>query len=159
MKGELTGKHVLFILIAFFGIIIAVNVDLIIKAQTTFSGEDSRNPYLQGIEYNETLARRAEQKKLGWHADIGTIRGTADTLQINVTLRQKDGAPVNGLHLEGRLRHPSYAKLDVPLKFNDQGGGHYVADLESVAKGFWNIDIHSATGSEPFELDKRIWLR
>ncbi len=157
MRGELTGRHVLMMLIAFFGIIIAVNVDFIIKAETTFRGEDEHNPYLQGLDYNETLAKRAAQSELGWQALVTAARGQGRAADIRIDIQQKDGTAPRGLTLEGRLRHPSDANLDQTLIFRDAGEGHFTATLANVTGGLWNVEVHS-TSEQPFEADRRIWL-
>jgi nitrogen fixation protein FixH len=156
---QLSGKHVLLMLIAFFGIILAVNIDLVLKAQTTFSGEDVHNAYLQGVDFNETLAKRAEQARLGWQAEIKASRTSVKAVNIAISIREPDGSAPVGLALEGRLRHPSDARLDHDLKFRALGPGHFAVTLPNVPKGLWNIEVHSsAASSHPFEADKRLWL-
>ena len=59
--NKLTGRGVLLILAGFFGVIILTNAIFITAAVRTFRGEDEAKPYLQGVEYNRTLVRRAEQ--------------------------------------------------------------------------------------------------
>ncbi len=157
MTTELTGRHILIILVAFFGIILAVNIDLVIKAETTFSGEDEHNPYLQGLDFNDTLARRAEQARLGWQAGIIATRGAGNAITVQVDVQQKDGTPPPGLTLEGLLRHPSDAERDQALTFQSSGNGRFLATLPNVPNGVWNIEVHS-TSQDPFEADKRIWL-
>ena len=43
---ELTGKHVLFMVLAFFGVIIAVNFTMAYQAVSTFPGLEVRNGYV-----------------------------------------------------------------------------------------------------------------
>ena len=67
-QRELTGKHVLLMLVAFFGVIIVTNVIFINAAVTSFRGEDVKGSYRQGLEYNETLETRKSEGQLGWSA-------------------------------------------------------------------------------------------
>ena len=56
-------------LAGFFGVIFAINVDLHHRLGAAPSAARTKQkPYLQGVEYNQTLARRAEQARLGWRA-------------------------------------------------------------------------------------------
>ena len=89
----LTGHGVLVWLAGFFGIVIATNAIFITEAVRTFRGEDEQKPYLQGVKYNQTLAHRAEQAKLGWRASIEARRLPAGQLEILVALRRPDGSP------------------------------------------------------------------
>ena len=68
MIKRVTGWHVLAVILVFFGVIITVNVIFIIQATRTFRGEDEPRSYVQGLDYNSTLAARAEQAALGWTA-------------------------------------------------------------------------------------------
>src|SRR4051812_16256274 len=99
----LTGRGVLIWLGGFFGLIMVTNVIFITVAVKTFRGEDEQKPYLQGVEYNHTLARRAEQAQLGWHASIDARRLPAGEVAIVVRLRHSDGVPETGVRLTGEL--------------------------------------------------------
>ena len=57
---ELKGWHVLLILMAFFGVMFSVNGVFLYHAITSFPGEDVKKSYVQGLNYNDTLAVRAE---------------------------------------------------------------------------------------------------
>src|SRR5664279_3002869 len=93
MNRVLTGRGVLLWLVAFFGIIFATNAYYITIAVKSFSGEDEQKPYLQGVEYNDTLARRALQKKLDWRAAVAASRLASGNVRIEVDLVQANGAP------------------------------------------------------------------
>ncbi len=73
----------------------------------TFRGEDEQKPYLQGVEFNQTLARRAEQTALGWKATITATRLVRGDVRIEITIRDRGGKPVAELGLTGELRHPA----------------------------------------------------
>lgn len=122
MKKELTGRHVFLMLAAFFGAY-GANVDLVLKAQGTFSGEDERKSYLQGLAFNRTLAQRAEQARLGWRAEITARRQKNGTTDIQIAITQAGGDAPGGLILEGRLRHPADARLDREMTFKPHGDG------------------------------------
>ena len=104
---KLTGRGVLLILAGFFGVVILTNVIFITAAVRTFRGEDEAKPYLQGVEYNHTLARRAEQARLGWRASIDDRRLPSGMVLLTVDVRQPDGKPPSNVVLMGALRHPA----------------------------------------------------
>ena len=74
MTRTWNGYHVLTTCLVVFAMVLAVNVLFVIKAYTTFSGEDEQKPYLQGVEYNAALERRALQARLGWKATLEARR-------------------------------------------------------------------------------------
>ena len=153
----LTGRRVLIWLAGFFGIIIATNAIFIAEAVKTFRGEDEQKPYLQGVEYNQTLAHRAEQKRLGWHASIDGRRLPEGKVEILVELRHRDGSPETGAQLAGELRHPADENRDRVLQFSQISSGHYQATVEA-APGHWDVLVSNSQGA-PFQATRRLWLR
>ena len=69
------------------------------KRQGTFSGEDERKSYLQGLTFNRTLAQRAEQARLGWRAEITATRqknGMACLLYTSDAADQRSSVDLGG---------------------------------------------------------------
>lgn len=157
MMRPLTGRGVLVWLAGFFGLIILTNVIFITEAVKTFRGEDEQKPYLQGVEYNQTLAERAEQVRLGWLASIDARRLTTGGVAILVNLRHKDGQPERGARLTGELRHPADENRDRALNFSQVAPGLYEAHVQA-APGNWDILVSNIQGA-PFQAVRRLWLR
>lgn len=153
----LSGRGVLVWLIGFFGLIIATNTVFVTMAVKTFRGEDEQKPYLQGIEYNHTLAERAEQKRLGWNASVTAQRLPGGLVQVETRVAGRDGAVERALALTGEMRHPSDENRDQPLTFHEVAPGLYRAQLRGVAPGLWDIRIAS-TGRTPFTAERRTWV-
>ena len=158
MTRPLTGRGVLLWLGAFFGLIFVTNAFFITVAIRSFSGEDEQKPYLQGVEYNDTLARRAAQEKLGWKASVSATRLASGPVRIAVGLVQADGHPAQGAVLSGELRHPSNENRDHPLALKEIAPGRYQADLPGVGAGFWDVVVNSSARSAPFEAVRRVWV-
>lgn len=135
---ELRGRHVLLMLLAFFGAIIAVNVAFALIAVRSFPGEDVRRSYLQGLRYNDTLAERRTQAALGWHASAA-LSDSADGAMLNVGLATPDGRPLDGLTLRGELQWPTDSRLDQALAFEPVGAGSYAARLGDLPSGRWRL--------------------
>lgn len=155
---KLTGRGVLLWLVAFFGFVIAVNAVFIMVSASTFRGEDEQKPYLQGIEYNQALARRAAQAAAGWQAGISAIRLDSGDVRVQLSLRGRDGAPVRGESLSGELRHPADENRDHVLKLTEAGPGLYQADVHEVAPGNWDVIVEARGGRTPFEAVRRLWV-
>ncbi|HUO92430.1 MAG TPA: FixH family protein [Rhizomicrobium sp.] len=159
MTGELTGRGVLAWLSAFFLAIMAVNAYFVYAAVSTFRGEDEQKPYLQGVEYGQTLARRAEQKRLGWTATIGAERLPSGDVRVNIALRDSKGAPAHDMALSGELRHPTDETRDHPLRLIELRTGQYVAEVAGVGPGAWDVVVTSSAKDTPFEASRRLWVR
>jgi len=159
MGRELTGRNVLFLLIASFAVVFAVNIYFIVISVKTFSGEDEQEPYLQGVEYNQTLLRRTEQKKFGWNASIGATRLPSGMVRVAVTLKRADGSPETNVSLTGELRHPTDETRDQSLRLHEASSGEYVAELSGVKAGAWDVIVTTpARQSTPFEASRRLWV-
>lgn len=158
MNRTLTGRDVLLCLVAFFGLIFATNAYFITVAVKTFSGEDEQKPYLQGVEYNDTLARRAEQRKLGWRATISAMRLPSGRVHFAVQLAHADGSPATRQILGGELRHPADENRDRPLDLKESAPGLYQVDLAGVGAGSWDVIVNASAKAVPFEAVRRVWV-
>ncbi len=151
---KINGWHVLAGMVAFFAIIIGVNIVFITVALDTFPGEDTRRSYVQGLAYNEVLEERAAQAALGWSASANL---TADRVLVEV--RDADGAPVRSLRLTGTLRHPANMQLDRDLAFTEVRSGVYAAGVADLPEGRWELNAE-AEGDTPFAVEADLrWRR
>jgi nitrogen fixation protein FixH len=155
--SPLSGRAVLVWLTGFFGIIIAVNIIFITMSVKTFSGEDEQKPYLQGMEYNDTLARRAAQRRLGWQGEIGATRLAGGAVRITVAVKDAAGQPLRGLALAAELRHPADERRDRELSLAETAPGLYQSDVPGVAAGHWDVLV-TAKSRQPFAADRRLWV-
>ncbi len=159
MTGHLTGRGVLIWLFGFFGVIFATNAYFIMVSTRTFSGEDEQKPYLQGVEYNQTLAHHAEQAALGWKAAITATRLPGGDVRIEIRMRDPAGKPVTESGLGGELRHPADENRDRVLHLTQNEPGIYQARLAGVSPGVWDVLIHSSSERTPFDAERRLWVR
>jgi len=159
MTGYLTGRGVLIWLVGFFGIIIAMNTYFIMVSSRTFRGEDEQKPYLQGVEYNQTLARHGEQAALGWQAAITASRLPGGDVRIEIQMRDRAGHPVIATALAGELRHPADENRDRALHLTQTEPGTYQVRLPHVSPGVWDILVHSSSEHAPFDAERRLWVR
>lgn len=145
------GWHVLLGFIAFFGIVIAVDVGFAMAAYRTFSGEAIHDPYEAGIMYNNTLAQRRREAALGWRA---TIEEEQDLVVVRVA--DRGGKPVEGLTVTGVLVRPATVKGQRGLTFAADGKGGYRADTSSL-DGAWDLHVIARDSSGAvFEADRRM---
>jgi hypothetical protein len=73
----LRGIDVFWWLAAFFIVTFAVDGYFIVRAVNTFPGEQVKNSYVLGLDFNQQVARRAAQAELGWTDEAGLIGGPA----------------------------------------------------------------------------------
>ena len=150
----LRGWHVLAGLLTFFGIVIAVNVVFATAAVRTFPGEDEQHPYIQGLDYNQTLHERRIQAAVGWKAETALTGDEAHAMLV-IGLRTRDGTAIDGADLTGELRWPADAGRDREVVFHALGEGRYAAALGRLSPGQWRLIAHAQGegGSLDFESD------
>ena len=66
--GPFTGKHFTVIMVAFFAVVIGVNLLMARAASSTFGGVVVENSYVASQEFNTWLAEARKEKALGWSA-------------------------------------------------------------------------------------------
>jgi len=158
MTRTLNGRQVLYWLFGTFGVIVAVNALFITKAISTYPGEDVSSPYLQGVDYNDTLADRARQATLGWRASISAARSPDARVTVTVRFEADDVLP-QSFALHGLLRHPMDAERDHPLSLVRTADGTFVGHLSGVSKGAWDVVVSTdPRAATPFEATRRVWL-
>ena len=155
-QKQLTGRHVLFMLFAFFGVMIAVNVYFTVMAVKSFRGEDVPRSYRQGLEYNQTLAARAEQERSGWTAGVNTVKSDANPFKIVLEFNDKDRNAISGLQIRAKLRHPVNTRLDQLLGFTDVGDGRYIANPNPLT-GHWTLEADAQQGDFVFKVRHELW--
>ena len=143
---RLKGRHVLIAMLLFFGVVIGINVAFIVAAVQSFPGEDVRRSYLQGLNYNETLADRRAQAARGWQAHAALAQGAAG-VELQVRLEDAQGNPLDGAAVTGELRWPTDSRLDRDgVRFEPRGGGLYVARFDALRPGRWNLRAQANDG-------------
>lgn len=129
MIKRFSGWHAAAVLIAFFGVVIAVNLTMAVFATRTFGGVVVENSYVASQKYNDWLAAAERQQKLAW-----TIEPALDD-QRRVTIALSiDGAKVSGF-----ARHPLGREADVPLTFVMEG--NEARTVNALPPGRWNIHL------------------
>ncbi|HAJ46875.1 MAG TPA: hypothetical protein DCL54_09880, partial [Alphaproteobacteria bacterium] len=150
MIRELTGWHVLGMLLAFFTVTIGVNVVFISAALRSSTGEYQKKSYLQGLAYNDVIADRQRQVARGWTAEYSAKRA-GDTALIEVLIKDVNGSPIEGLSVTGALKRPVQAEMDRTLTFASLADGVYRATVDSAAAGQWRLTFDAQTPGKPDE--------
>lgn len=159
-ERRITGRHVLYGLLTFFGVILAANAVFIYLALDTFTGLSTENAYQRGVEYNKTLESRAEQRELGWRAAITFDETGGGAGVLRAALSNRAGMPIEDLRVTGQVRRPTHAGNDQELVLTRSGDGVYSAELTLPGRGQWDVYLvaESRDGTR-FEMEQRLWLK
>lgn len=141
MTSRFTGRHMLLVMIAFFGVVIAVNMAMAVAASRTFGGTVVDNSYVASQEFNRWLDEAGRQKALGWRAEI-----RRDGRRADIVLRVGD-RPVDGARVTAVAEHPLGRLADRTLRFGEAGGGVY-RSVEPLPPGRWRVRVEARRGGD-----------
>lgn len=137
----LTGRHVLFILLGFFGSIATADGLLVWSALSTWSGTEATNAYRAGQLYNGELAHARAQAALGWQVESTVQRNADDLASIRVTIADRKTEPVTAVRVTGTLQRPTDKRADHPFELVPTEPGTYVADVSGLPAGQWDLSV------------------
>jgi len=155
----LTGRAVLLWLVAFFGVVFAVNGVLVQAAISTFGGVETPSSYKAGLQFEHETDLAQRQDTLHWQVNGTLARDRAGEAVLDVTARDAKGAPLRGLTADARLAHPADDRLDRVIAIGAVGDG--VFHGAAVAQpGQWELIIDLYRGGERvFRSRSRVTLR
>jgi len=133
-KGQFTGWHATMILVAFFGVVIAVNLVMARDAISTFGGLVVENSYVASQDFNTWLAEADKEKALGWSATME--RSAPDRFQTQ--LLDSNGKPIAAAKVRLFAEHPLGRKPPVDVMLTEGAPGLYSGPLPA---GRWYIRV------------------
>ncbi len=138
--GPFTGRHFAMIIVAFFAVVVTVNLVMARYASVTFGGVVVENSYVASQEFNGWLAAARREKALGWAADVRRAADGSVAVRIS-------GAPSKGLSLRGEARHPLGRASDRALIFRRLADGRFLSD-RSLPAGRWTLRLEAVAGAQ-----------
>lgn len=148
MNGTFTGRHMAGILVAFFTVIIAVNVTMACLAGGTFGGIVVENSYVASQQFNRWLDEAAKERTFGWEAKL------ARTPDGRVAVTLTSGEPA--LRLVATARHPLGRLADRELTFTALGAGRFIS-VQRLPAGRWRLRLAAAGHSMTWRTEQELF--
>ena len=95
----LTGTKVFLMLVAFFGVVIGVNVTMMKLAIATLPGTDVDSPYAAGLTYDREISAAQDQAARKWQVSAHIERRADGNAVLQVEARDAAGQPLTGLEI------------------------------------------------------------
>lgn len=137
MTKRFTGWHMFALMVAFFGVVIGVNLTMMRIAMGSFGGIVVENSYVASQEFNGWLNAAKAQDRLGW-----TVASAVQPDRL-VALNIAD-AP-EPLAVSATARHPLGRLPDQALTFHRVAPGHYVS-TQPLPEGRWTLRLQLVAG-------------
>jgi nitrogen fixation protein FixH len=157
-EREITGRHVLIMLVAFFGLVVLVNVAMVRAAISTFGGLDTPSSYEAGLQYKAEEARAAAQNARDWTVAASlTPSGKQHILAVDV--HDARGAAIGSIGVSARFMHPVDERRDVTMALSETGPGRF-SGAAVVPAGAWRLElIIERDGTRLFRSENRVMVK
>jgi len=156
---QITGLIVLGFMIAFFAIIVGVNVFMAHAAISTFGGVETASSYHAGQMFERDVAMAKAQDAQHWRVDAKLTRAADGTTLIDITAHDGAGAPVSGVAASAQFARPTNRRLDRTIMVGQTGPGHFVGNAD-LAAGQWDLVIELSRQDERlFRSKNRVVLK
>ncbi|MCO5065327.1 MAG: FixH family protein [Rhizobiaceae bacterium] len=137
-----TGRHMLLVMFAFFGIIIAVNFTMAYFARSSWTGLIVENSYVASQEFNAKMAETRAQDALGWSSELTVADG-----RVRYKLSGTDGHAVGLDAVTVKFMHPVDDREDERVELVKGADGIFETS-HSLSDGVWLVEIEADAGLE-----------
>jgi nitrogen fixation protein FixH len=155
----LTGRMVLLMLVAFFGVVIGVNLVMMRLAIQTLPGTEVDSAYSASLAYEKEIVAARDQNQRNWKVDAHVERSGQGGAMLQVEARDNNGRPMTGLKFQGRFERPTDRRADFPVTLAEVGIGIYRGSALAIAPGQWDLVLEGvAAGQRMFLSKNRVLL-
>lgn len=153
---QFTGKHMALCMIAFFGVIIAVNATMAVLASGSWTGLVVENTYVASQHYNDRLAKAKAQAAAGLSSQLTYRNGV-----LTFILKNGQGHPIAINDLTVALGRPAFEQQDRQITFQPnrqpQTAPVYTFSL-NLAPGLWSLTMTGTTAATDYQREERILI-
>jgi len=146
MQRKFTGWHMTGILVAFFSVVITVNIVMARAAIGTFGGVVVDNSYVASQEFNKWLDKAEAQKALGWQVTTGLLPDRRVTVDAFA-----NGRALEGLGVGAVVRHPLGRTPETKLSFVPASDGRWVSTVP-LPQGRWTVHLSVRRGADDYRV-------
>jgi nitrogen fixation protein FixH len=151
---EFTGRHMLLIMLAFFGTVIAVNLVMATFASTSWTGLVVKNSYVASQEFNEKAAAGREQAARKWRPVLELQPGA-----VSFRLSDSAGALIPLKAVSVTFRRPAYEAEDMVIDLARRSDGAFAAQAD-IRDGIWIIETSADFGgAHPYRDTRRVVVK
>jgi nitrogen fixation protein FixH len=155
----LTGRKVLLMLVAFFGVVFGVNFMMMKLAIDTLPGTEVDSAYGASLAYEKDIADARDQNARNWKVEAHIQRSPDGGATLQVEARDNSGKPISGLKFQGRFERPTDRRVDQPVELAETGIGIYRGSAAMIAAGQWDLVLEGdAAGQRMFLSKNRVLL-
>lgn len=145
--------------VAFFGVVLAANVTMIVIAMTTWPGLETQQAYQRGLAYDEALAAAAAQAALGWQVEFAFEQTGERAGTVRLDLADRFGNTLQHAEVQVAFVRPTHDGYDLVVDLPHHYGGRYLREIELPLAGQWEARVHIVERDGEYRLRERIYLK
>ena len=148
------------VFIVAMSVVVVVNGGLIYFATREPVGIIVKNPYQDGLRYNETLKERRQQVALGWQIAAGVFGETgASPVEVKVEAKDASGQPLP--YLQGTILFERPVEKLPPIRgeLAALGSGNYIGTAVLPRAGQWDLTIEFTDGTRRHSSSTRVTVK
>ena len=130
----ITGRMVFFMMVAFFGVVIGVNLIMMRLAIQTLPGTEVDSAYSASLAYEKEIATARAQSARNWKVDAHVERSGQGGATLRVEATDRRG--------------------DLPVALAEVGIGIYRGSAETIAPGQWDLVLEGVAAGQRLFLSK-----
>src|SRR5262245_17760215 len=150
----ITGRMVFFMVVAFFAVVVGVNLVMMRLAIQTLPGTEVDSAYSASLAYGKEIATARSQSERNWKVDAHVERSGQGGATLQIEVRDHAGRPMSGLNFQGRFERPTDRRADRPIELAETGIGIYRGSAETVAPGQWDLVLEGVAAGQRLFLSK-----
>jgi len=128
----------------------------VLLANRTFSGLVTDNAYSVGLKYDDVLAQREAERKLGWSTDLNFVQQGGLVGRLTLAVTDRDGVPLDGPNVRATAERMTRFPQIQTVNFLRQEAGIYVADLKVPLAGRWFVRLKVEQGGRSVHAIKEV---
>ncbi|GAA0487602.1 FixH family protein [Parasphingorhabdus litoris] len=148
---KFTGFHATAMIVAFFAVVVSVNMVMARFAISTFGGTVVDNSYVASQKYNEWLEEARKQQAHGWTAS----RITRVQDKVAMTVLQADESALANATITAVAEHPVGRSEPITLNFIENGAGSYISQ-DALPEGRWKLRVAIIHGGNKMALAQEV---
>lgn len=152
--SPLTGRKVLVMLLAFFGVVIGANLVMMRLAIQTLPGTEVDSAYSASLAYEREIVAARDQDARHWKVEAHIARASGGGASVQVEARDHDGKPVSGLKFSGRLERPTDRRADQGVALAEVGTGIYRGNAAAAGAGQWDLVLEAESAGRRLFLSR-----
>lgn len=159
-RGELTGRHVLYAMIGFFGVVFLVNGTFVYFATSSWTGLETDNAYIRGLAYNRTLEAASAQDALGWDMQFDVAAPGLRSAVLTARVVNVEAAPVRGLTVAVEIRRPATDAEDRMVALEESDPGVFSGAVDLPFAGNWDMRMTARDErADLYVVERRVWIK